>query len=88
MDDRIYKAIKLAGTQSKLAKVLGISPQALSKQISKGVILPKHCIALEKLYPGQITRYELNPEHFGESVPNNDYTVVVLQNIQSVSKSI
>lgn len=88
MQNAIEKAIKLAGSQSALAKVLGISPQALGQQLAKGGILPEHCITIEKAYPGQLTRYELAPEHFGTAQPQAGTVVIVLQNFQSVSTTI
>lgn len=88
MQKAIEKAINLAGSQSALAKVLGISAQALGQQIRKGGILPAHCIAIEKLYPGQISRYDLDPEHFGTAQPNADCLVIVLQNFESTNTTI
>ena len=87
MQNAIQKAIKLAGSKSALAMKLGISPQALGQQISKGRILPDYCIAIEKLYPGEITRNELDPEHFGALV-SSDCVVIVVQSIQSTSKTV
>lgn len=81
------KAIKLAGSKSKLAKVCGISPQALGKQIKAGQILPDHCIAIEKEFPGEISRYELHPEHFGVGAVGSSL-VIVFQNFKSVSTTI
>jgi len=80
MQNGIDKAIKIAGSQSALARVLGISPQALGKQIKNGNILPKHCLAIEKNFAGQIDRYELNPAHFGERLTTTNCVVIVLQN--------
>jgi DNA-binding transcriptional regulator YdaS (Cro superfamily) len=88
MQNAINKAIKLAGSKSALARVLDISPQALGQQIRNGGILPDHCIAIEKKFPGQITRYELDPEHFGAELPASDCVVIVLQNFQSTSKTV
>jgi DNA-binding transcriptional regulator YdaS (Cro superfamily) len=82
MDNAINKAIKLAGSQSALARVVGISPQAIGLQIRAGCIHPKHCLTIEKAFPGEISRYELNPLHFGTE-PKADCIVVVLQNFDS-----
>lgn len=87
MENAIKKAISLAGSQRALARVVGISAQALGLQIRAGVIRPKHCIAIEKAFPGDISRYDLNPEHFG-NVPVADCTVIVLQNFQAQSKTL
>ncbi len=88
MENAISKAIRLAKNQSGLAKVCGISPQALGAQIKNGNILPKYCIKIENEYPGQISRYELNPEHFGNGQTTADCVVIVLQNFKCTSKSI
>lgn len=88
MQKAIKKAIKLAGSKSALARVLGISPQALDQQLRNGGILPHHCIAIEKKYPGDITRYELDPDHFGVESPASDCVVIVLQKLGTVSKTI
>jgi DNA-binding transcriptional regulator YdaS (Cro superfamily) len=87
MHNAIVKAIKLAGSQSALAKCIGISPQALGQQLRKGVILPKHCIAIEEAFHGDITRYELNPEHFG-AVRSSNCVVLILQNLETTSTTI
>lgn len=78
------KAIKLAGSQSKLAKVLGITPQALGQQLQAGKILPHHCIAIEQKYPQDISRYDLDPEHFG----SRECVVIVLENYKVASTTI
>lgn len=86
MQSAIQKAIVLAKSQSKLAKIVGISPQALSKQIRRGQILPKYCIKIEEAFPGQISRYELNPDHFGK--PEAECLVIVVQNLKTTSATI
>ncbi len=87
MQNAIELAIKLAGSQAALAKAIGISPQALSQQIRKGALRPKHCIAIEEAFRGEITRYDLDPEHFGKPVPN-ECVVLILQNIQTTTTTI
>lgn len=89
MQNAIEKAIKLAGSQTKLAKILHITPQALNNQIrAKGKILPVHCIAIEKHFEGAITRYELDPEHFGAGPSASDCTIIVLQNLNTTDKTL
>lgn len=88
MQNAINKAIKLAGSKSKLARALGISPQALDQQLKNGGILPNYCIAIEKKFPGEISRYELDPEHFGAELPASDCVVIILQNLQTTTKII
>lgn len=79
MNAAIKKAIRLAGSKSALARQLNISAQALGKQIKDGQILPKHCIAIEKLFPGEVSRYELDPEHFGSGRDSSSALVILLQ---------
>lgn len=88
MENAITKAIKLAGSQSALAKVVGISPQALGVQIRKGNIRPAHCITIEEAFLGQIDRYELNPQHFGSRRTNPSCLVIVVQNFSSESSTV
>lgn len=88
MEKAIAKAIELAGSQSALARRLGITPSALGQQLQNGKILPKHCISIEKLFPGRIDRYELDPEHFGDGKTKSDCVVIVLQNLSSTSTTI
>ena len=87
MDNAIDKAIKLAGSKSALARIVGISPQDMGLQIRAGCIRPKHCLTIEKAFPGEISRYDLNPEHFGYP-PKSDCIVIVLQNFDSQGTTI
>lgn len=88
MENAIKKAIKLAGSKTNLARVVGISPQALGAQIRNGKILPDACIAIEKGFPGEISRYELDPDHFGVEPTAPDYVVILLQNFKSTTTTI
>lgn len=88
MENAIRKAIKLAGSQSALARVVGISPQAMGVQIRRGQITPEHCVAIEKAFPGAITRHELRPDHFGVPAQAAECVVIVLQNFQSESTTV
>lgn len=88
MQNAIQKAIDLAGNQRKLAAVIGISAQALGVQLRAGRIRPEHCITIENAFPGQISRYDLDPEHFGKAAPNGECVVIVLQNFQTTTTTI
>lgn len=57
----LEKVTKLLGSQKMIAKVLGISQQAVSDWRSNA-IPGRHVIALEKATGGKITRYELRPD--------------------------
>jgi len=87
MQNAILKAIRLAGSQSALARSIGISPQSLGQQIRKGKISPKHCIAIENAFPGEISRYDLDPEHFGKP-ETSDCVVLILQNFGTTTTTI
>lgn len=63
-DTAIQRAIKAAGGQTALARVLEVTPQAV-QQWGKTVAPPERCIAIEKAIDGAVTRYELRPDIFG-----------------------
>jgi DNA-binding transcriptional regulator YdaS (Cro superfamily) len=88
MENAIKKAIKLAGSKTNLARIVGITPQGLGAQLRNGKILPDACIAIEKHFPGEITRYELDPAHFGVKPTAPNYVVIVLQNFKSTDTTI
>ncbi|MES2729944.1 MAG: YdaS family helix-turn-helix protein [Pseudomonadota bacterium] len=88
MQSAIQKALDLAGNQRKLADVIGISAQALGVQLRAGRIRPEHCITIENAFPGQISRYELDPDHFGKAAPSADCVVIVLQNFQTTTTTV
>ena len=70
MQNSIKKAVALAGSQAALAEKLGISQPAISQAIKRGGYLtPKHCIKLEQLYPGRISRQELRPHDWQDIWP-------------------
>ena len=66
METGIAKAIRLAGSQTALGKMLGLSPQAIQKWAAQGNAPGERCREIETLLDGQVTRYELNPAVFGD----------------------
>ena len=70
--DRIV--LLAGGTQAALVREINsraaeneqVSPQAVSKWASAG-IPPNRCRLLEEIAHGQVTRYEMCPEVFGEA---------------------
>ncbi|MET3133603.1 DNA-binding transcriptional regulator YdaS (Cro superfamily) [Oxalobacteraceae bacterium GrIS 1.11] len=68
METGIQKAIRLAGNQTNLALAVGLSPQAIHKWVQAGKPSANGCLDIEKAFPGQVTRAELNPALFGELV--------------------
>jgi DNA-binding transcriptional regulator YdaS (Cro superfamily) len=62
------KAIKLLQGQNKASKLMGFSQPAISRQISSGrKPKPEHCLLLELLTKGEVTRYQLRPDIYGKS---------------------
>jgi DNA-binding transcriptional regulator YdaS (Cro superfamily) len=66
METGIEKAIRLAGSQTALGNLLGITPQAVQKWAKQGLVPGDRCREVETALAGQVTRYELNPAVFGE----------------------
>lgn len=55
------------GSQSDLARKLGVSPQFVQKMVNKKPVPPKRAIQIEKLSNGALTRAEIRPDIFGEA---------------------
>ena len=66
MENGIAKAIRLAGSQTALGKLVGLSPQAVQKWAARGFVPGDMCREVEAALYGQVTRYELNPRVFGD----------------------
>jgi DNA-binding transcriptional regulator YdaS (Cro superfamily) len=64
----IEKAVRLAGSQTALGKLLDdpVSPQAVQKWVEKGFAPGDRCREIERKLNYQVTRYELNREVFGD----------------------
>lgn len=69
METGIAKAIRLAGSQTALGKLLDLSPQAIQKWAAQGVVPGDRCREVETKLDGKVTRYELNPAVFGDPPP-------------------
>lgn len=65
MENGITKAIRLAGTQTALGALVGLTPQAIQKWAAQGWVPGERCREVEELLRGEVTRYELNPQVFG-----------------------
>lgn len=64
----LTEALDLAGlTQAELAAAIGVTPQAVSQWIDRGRVPAERCIAVEIATGGQVTRYELRPDVFGDA---------------------
>jgi DNA-binding transcriptional regulator YdaS (Cro superfamily) len=66
METGIAKAIRLAGSQTALGNLLGLTPQAIQKWAAQGTVPGDRCREVETKLNGQVTRYELNPTVFGD----------------------
>lgn len=62
-DSAVCKAIALAGTQAALARDLGLDPSTVQGWTR---IPLNHVLAIERLFPGEITRYEMRPDYWKE----------------------
>jgi DNA-binding transcriptional regulator YdaS (Cro superfamily) len=58
----LRKAIEAAGTAAKLARAVGVTPQALGQWDE---CPPKRVLAVEAATNGAVTRYELRPDIYG-----------------------
>lgn len=70
METGIAKAIRLAGSQTALGRLLDLSPQAIQKWAAQGTVPGERCRDVEAALNGQVTRYELNPAVFGDPPPS------------------
>ena len=66
METGIAKAIRIAGSQTALGNLLGLTPQAVQKWASQGFVPGDRCREVEAVLGHQVSRYELNPAVFGE----------------------
>lgn len=71
MESGIAKAVRIAGSQTALAKMLGITPQAVQRWASEGVVPGNRCREVEIALRGAVTRDELNPAIFGNAQQSN-----------------
>ena len=63
----LIDAIKLAGSQSKLAEAIGISQQGVSYMLRQAdTISAEVAVAIERVSNGKIKKCELRPDIFGE----------------------
>jgi DNA-binding transcriptional regulator YdaS (Cro superfamily) len=58
----IERACDALGGQVKLAKALGVTPQAVSQWVAKGRVPPERCAEVERA--SGVGRHELRPDIF------------------------
>ncbi len=68
-DAPLLKAIALAGSASELSRRLGLHPSAVAAW--KRIPLPR-VLAIEGLFPGEITRYEMRPDYWAADASYRD----------------
>lgn len=66
METGIKKAVCVAGTQTALAELIGVTPQAVQKWVTQGFVPGQRCREVESALGGKVSRYELNPTVFGD----------------------
>jgi Uncharacterized protein conserved in bacteria, prophage-related len=69
----IKMAVNIAGSQSELARQVGVTPQAVHAWLEGGPIHPHSALRVERATNGAVRREELRPDIFGpldtESIP-------------------
>ena len=66
LETALEKAIRLGGgSQSALARLLGVSPQRVQVWVKNGKPSKEGCMMIEAALSGAVTRAELDPETFG-----------------------
>lgn len=60
--DALLKAIDAVGTQSALAKSLGLAPQVVNNWIRRGNVPAEYCPAIERATGSLITCEQLRPD--------------------------
>ena len=62
----IQKAVRLLGSQAKLAERLGVTKAFVNQIVSGARRVPaERCRPIEEATGGAVTRYELRPDVFG-----------------------
>jgi DNA-binding transcriptional regulator YdaS (Cro superfamily) len=66
----LQRALKILGSQSAIARAIGIRQQTVSEVFLDGRQAPaKWCIPLERATDGKVTRHELRPDLYPEPAP-------------------
>lgn len=66
--EALEKAIRIAGGQTELARKIGppVRQGHVSMWLKRGVTPAEHCRSIEAATDGEVTRYELRPDVFGD----------------------
>jgi len=68
----LQAAINFFGNQSKLARVIGVDPMAVTQWKKRGVPLAR-AIQIDKLTKGAVKKEYLRPDIFGEPEPHTHH---------------
>lgn len=58
----IDKAVSILGSQTAIARLFGIKPQAVQLWCSSGKVPAERVLDIEKATQGQVTRHDLRPD--------------------------
>lgn len=61
----VQKAVRLAGTQEKLAELAGVSQQAVNRWLKNGRVPHKHCRLIREKLKNRVSLAKLNPQVYG-----------------------
>lgn len=64
---------KFITDQSKLARDLNVSPQAVQQWVKANRVPAGRCLAVEAATNGAVSRYDLRPDVFGEAPENQQH---------------
>lgn len=62
MEKAIEKAVRVAGSQSALARAIGVTPQAVQSWCVSGNVPAVRVLDIERIVEGKVTRHELRPD--------------------------
>lgn len=66
MESAIEKVLKVVGSQSELARLVGVKPQAVQQWVATGKVPPRRVIAVVRATGNRVTPHELAPDIYPE----------------------
>lgn len=60
----IHKAVKYMGSQSALARAIGVTPQSVQVWVARNEVPMKRCKKVQEVTKGFVTKEELRPDIF------------------------
>lgn len=65
--ESVKRAIQMAGSQDKLAAMMGVDQKAISNWLRREKRFPpRRAVQVARLFPDQITKHEMRPDIFDE----------------------